>query len=228
MRPVDLPAFLVARTETTWGDYLAFLRALPEAERKTHQPRTLSMDPTGSATLEVGDARLAEGQAFCSAQGPCVEWTRLPVGLVNRDDGEAYATWLARSARVPGARLCTDREWERAARGADDRRYPWGDAEPGPDDACSLTTYAGDVHRASLCEPTTHPASRSPFGADDMTGNVWEWTAGTPDVAQPSMAIVRGGGYIDWGEFLALCNRGLISHKFHGNTYGFRVCADAR
>ncbi len=228
MRPIDVPAFLVARTETNWGDYVAFLRTLPAAERKARTPSSLSFDAAGRASVAIGGAKLAEGEAYCPPGRPCVGWARLPVVYVSRDDGEAYAAWLAGSGRLPGARLCTDREWERAARGADDRRFPWGDADPGPDDACSLEAFAGDAHAAGPCEPSTHPASRSPFGVDDMAGNVWEWTAGTPDVAEASMASVRGGGFVASGALLSVDNRGLTSERAHVRSYGLRLCADAR
>lgn len=228
MRALDLPAFLVARTETTYGDYLAFLRALPESERKPRTPDKIMFDAGGRAHVDIGDAKLAEGESLCLAGRPCVEWPRLPVVYVSRDDAEAYAAWLSRSGRLSGARLCTDREWERAVRGADARTFPWGDAEPATADACTLATYGGEAKRAGPCEPGSHAASRGPFGPDDMTGNVWEWVAGTPDVAAPSMGIVRGGGYSDFGLYLALANRGLLSHKYRSRTYGLRVCADAR
>jgi formylglycine-generating enzyme required for sulfatase activity len=234
MHPLDLPAFLVARTETTYAEYLAFLVALPEGERKTRTPDTLSFDDSArsperaGARLQIGDLAVREGQPYCPHGRPCVDWLRLPVVSVSRDDGVAYAAWVARTRVGLAARLCTDREWERAARGADGRRYPWGDAEPEPADACALASDAGEQQPSIPCEVGTHPAGRSPSGADDMTGNVWEWTASTPDVAHPGMGIVRGGGYADHGLYLAVANRGLFSHNLRARRYGLRLCADAR
>jgi formylglycine-generating enzyme required for sulfatase activity len=225
MRAVELPAFLVARTETTYAEYIAFLRASSESERKEHTPGYVSFDATGQAMLTLGGHKRVEGEALCAPPRPCVDWLRLPVGSINRHNAAAYAAWLARSGRLHGARLCTDREWERAARGADDRLFPWGDADIQPDDACWLGTFTGDASRAAPCEPGTHPAARSPFGVDDVTGNVWEWTAGTPD-AQASMATNRGGGYLDEGFVLALPNRTITSPKFRSVFNGMRVCAD--
>ena len=57
----------------------------------------------------------------------CQDWLRLPVAGIAWEDAQAYVAWLA-SGRVPGARLCAEREWERAARGADGRLYAHGDA----------------------------------------------------------------------------------------------------
>jgi formylglycine-generating enzyme required for sulfatase activity len=227
MRPVDLPAFLIARTETTWGGYLAFLRDPSEAARLSHMPTELSMDPSGRATFELGQIKLGEGQTYCPARRPCVDWRSLPVVSVNRDDAEAYASWLARSGRIPGARLCSDREWERAARGADDRRFPWGDAEAARGESCSVAN-GSDVVVPGLCEPGTHPASETAFGVLDMTGSVWEWTGSTPDAKDPGMASVRGGEALGSASRLALSNRGILSHKTRGIGCGIRVCADAR
>ena len=74
---------------------------------------------------------------------------------------------------MPGARLCTELEWERAARGADDRLFPHGD-ELDADDANFDVTY-GRVDSAYGPDVVgSHPASRSPFGVDDLAGNVFE------------------------------------------------------
>jgi formylglycine-generating enzyme required for sulfatase activity len=227
MRGVELPAFLVARTETTWRNYIAFLRALPEEQRTQYTVSPLSFDSEGHATLTRHGVRLAQGATYCLPQGPCTDWLGLPVDHVSRADAAAYADWLSRSGSLAGARLCTDREWERSARGADARRYSWGSATPGPAEACSLTSY-GEMSRAGTCEPSTHPLSRSPFGVDDIAGNVEEWTGSPPDPASSTMGILRGGGYFNEGLFLAVCNRNMTNSELRGTAVGFRICADAR
>src|SRR5262249_42840695 len=113
------------------------------------------------------------------------DWLRLPVSGVSCRDAEDYVRWLARTDRVPGARLCTELEWERAARGADGRVYPHGDG-PAPDDANFDKTYPG---ASGPDEVGSHPVSRSPFGLDDMAGNVWEWTTSERG------CVVRGGAF---------------------------------
>jgi formylglycine-generating enzyme required for sulfatase activity len=228
MRPVELPAFLVARQETTWGEYLTFLRALPATEREARRSPLVRLDEAGRATLSWRGKTLAEGDPYCLPPEPCADWRKLPVASVSRDDVEAYAVWLATSGRLPGARLCADREWERMARGADDRRFVWGEARPRGDDACSVDTFGGEASRAGWCSPGAHPSARSPFGADDAAGNVWEWTAGTPDKAQPGLAAVRGAGWTEFGFLLAVANRELTSVASRTRAYGVRLCATPR
>jgi formylglycine-generating enzyme required for sulfatase activity len=225
---VEIGGFLIARTEVTNGDYIAFLRALPEPERRARLPGGLVLSSGGSLAWKVRDRVLLPGEPYCSGVQPCVDWSVLPVDGASRDDGEAYAAWLSRSHRLPHARLCRDREWERAGRGADDRRYPSGNADPGPTDACFLLTYGGDTLRAAPCAVGTHPATRSPFGVDDMVGSQWEWIAGPYDVAAPDQGHERSGGWASQGQYLLLTLRvEQEDPKGRSVSDGLRICADA-
>src|SRR6185295_13003307 len=104
------------------------------------------------------------------------DWLRFPVGGVSLEDVARYLAWLRNSGRVPGARLCSELEWERAARGADDRLFPHGD-EIAPDDANIDITYERVDVAFGPDEIGAHPASRSPFEVDDLAGNIVEIVA---------------------------------------------------
>jgi toxoflavin biosynthesis protein ToxD len=111
------------------------------------------------------------------------------VVLVSHADAEAYAAWLSR-ATGRHWRLPTEAEWEKAARGTDARRFPWGDAfEP-------TRLASNDAGPFDTVPVGSHSAGASPFGMLDAAGLVFEWTA-TPE--RPDRFIVKGGSWDDRG-----------------------------
>jgi sulfatase modifying factor 1 len=93
--------------------------------------------------------------------------TDLPVINVDWHDGEAYCRWA-------GKRLPTEAEWEKAAKGTNDWRFPWGDVEPTVEHANFNQTWRGE---ATLVQVGIYEKGKSPYGIYDVAGNVWEWVA---------------------------------------------------
>jgi formylglycine-generating enzyme required for sulfatase activity len=149
------------------------------------------------------------------------DWLRFPVSSVSHDDALAYAAWLAASGRLPGAHLCDEYEWERAARGADGRRFPNGD-RLAPDDANFDETYGRRPLAFGPDEVGSHPGSRSPVGADDMAGNVWEWVR---SVERPGGPINRGGSWYLGQIVDRTMNREIGEPTQRDPNIGLRICA---
>ena len=186
----ELAGFWIDRTPVTNAEYKRFLdanpeRAVPWAKEDWAQPYNWD-----------GPSRSFPGGRADH-----------PVALVTRQDAVAYAGWA-------GARLPTEEEWEKAARGTDGRRYPWGEWETG---RCN-TYEAGIV--ATTAVGKYSPGGDSPYGCVDMAGNVWEWTATRDDVGW----VVRGGSFIN-DRFYARCAFRDWDLPDSGlRLYGFRVC----
>ena len=115
---------------------------------------------------------------------------RQPVTGVTWDDANAYAQWA-------GKRLPTEEEWELAARGREGRRYPW-----------SMEWQAGMANADNASRGTRDVGATqgaSPFGAYDMVGNAWEWTASAlsaypggqlPKAPAANEKVIRGGCWL--------------------------------
>jgi formylglycine-generating enzyme required for sulfatase activity len=146
------------------------------------------------------------------------------VAAISYGDAVAYAAWLDRTGRVPGARLCDEREWERAARGADGRTFPSGSALA-PDDANIDVTYGREPLALGPDEVGAHPGSRSPVGADDMAGSVWEWTR---SVEAPDAPIARGGSWHTSRLSARSTNREHVTPTLRNPSLGVRLCASQR
>jgi formylglycine-generating enzyme required for sulfatase activity len=221
--PVRVEAFLIGEVEVTHAEYLEFLASLPATERLLRRPRApgedLVFDAGGVPVFTWSSATVRRGQPLCWPMRRvrrCQDWLRLPVSGVSFGDAKAYAEWLSRG-RLPSARLCTEREWERAARGADGRLFANGDVLS-PGDANFDETYDADKDQMGPVEVGSFGADRSPFGVRDLVGNVREW-AGNGDGH-----AVRGGASMD----VSFDARAAMRHVFYvdrDGLVGFRVCA---
>ncbi|MEZ4358539.1 MAG: SUMF1/EgtB/PvdO family nonheme iron enzyme [Kofleriaceae bacterium] len=226
LRPVGTGAYLIGRNEVTFEEYVAFLRAQPAPARRAVQPASLIEHADGRYALAL---EVAAEPYLVGPEEPLeypgrranrrVRWPALPVSGVSLEDARAYAAWLASTGRLPHARLCRELEWERAARGADGRRYPHGDALA-PTDANFDLTYGRLSTAFGPDEVGSHPASDSPFGLSDMAGNIYEWTTGVAG------GVLRGGSWYQGAATALSANREPSEVKLRTVRSGFRVCAD--
>jgi formylglycine-generating enzyme required for sulfatase activity len=129
---------------------------------------------------------------------------------------------LSDTGQLPGARFCTDREWERAARGADDRRFPTGDSL-GQDDANFDITYGRNSASFGPDEIGSHTASNSPFEVSDLAGNIWEFVDSS--ISQGDV-FIRGGGFYEDISIQDSTNRMVTEPAMRDHVVGLRICAD--
>ena len=114
-----------------------------------------------------------------------------PVTGIALADAEAFCAWVSRRLGT-AVRLPTGDEWEAAARGRDGRAWPWGDVFDS-EHCNSVETGVGFTVPVDA-----HPGGASECGAEQLAGNVWEWTA---DRDADGWRLLRGGSWLDsaWG-----------------------------
>jgi sulfatase modifying factor 1 len=189
--------------------------------------------------IEVTTGRYAKFLAATGSSRPPDGWEaldlkrgdELPVVGVDWTDASAYCKWV-------GRRLPTEAEWEKAARGTDARRYPWGDASPTLDRA-NYQNASPEAYDGGLAKVGSHPAGRSPFGVHDLAGNASEWVSdwysesfAVGDIRNPKGPdtgpgrVVRGSGRFDPPERLAATKRYQGKPDLRGEDIGFRCARD--
>jgi serine/threonine-protein kinase len=241
---VAVPDFAIARFPVTMREYCTFLDDLTQADAALAEKRA-PHDLRGSegywvhrdggrwepkAIIIEGDAR----KTFPEGQGH--EWN-VPAVLVDWFDAVAFCRW--RGARDSAAvRLPTEAEWEKAARGADGRVFPWGDHfDP------TFCHMRESRPYAQQPEPIgTFATDESPYGARDMAGGAREWVGDvfgestfeqlsseaepTPDTARGESTFrrVRSGSWNAESKWSRAASRGVGQFALtRGMGLGFRV-----
>jgi len=235
---VNLPTFWIDRYEISIFEYKAFLDFLEanpgEAEKLAHpdMPKGKSYVP-----LDWADNTALE-PPMPGYYTRAVKWKQYkdapldvdsPVFNVDWFDAYAFAKWK-------GRRLPTEQEWEKAARGTDARKFPWGNDE----DAKRVNSGAdfdpnpkkgGDIDGFKRWSPADQPeGDKSPRGIHGMAGNVSEWTATwapSEDGMAGEVPVVRGG---NWGnpEHHITRRRAILDPLQAQDTLGFRTVSDTK
>ena len=244
-------AFLIARHETTYREWLEFATWCLDTEscRRKLGTSVVPLAREGALQVELtrihesgwefhwrntGDdmgyrARIGETVRY-RGRKPSIEqdWLQFPVTGISAAVIEAhYLPWLQKVKGVCRPTLCTEYQWERAARGADGRHYPHGDRFQLPDGSWPANidkTHERLPKAFGPDEVGSHPASESPFGVHDLLGNVWEMTRSSRTRKQELVA--RGGSFFHAELTGRVFNSWTVLPDQTFPYLGFRVCAD--
>lgn len=224
------PAVMIPAGTFIWGDDA-------ESPRRELFVEAFYLDKHEVTVARYGDFLKATGNVR-----PPDEWqtvdpkshAALPVVGVDWQDANRYCQWASR-------RLPTDAEWERAARGTDERTYPWGNEPPSAEHARFAKNYQNSVYQDGVAAVGVHPKGASPFGIDDLSGNAWEWVAdwftesfSRTDTRNPkgpasgTDKVLRGGGWYDAPERLISTKRMHAPPEHRGDSVGFRCASDVK
>jgi len=180
-RTVTTAGFAITRTPITNADYRTFVletgHRMPAVDAKTW------------ASYHLAHPFKTVQRFNWIANHPPAGREAHPVVLVSHQDAQDYAQWLSRKTGQTW-RLPHEDQWEKAMRGTDGRRFPWGNVfdptrlnshDAGPFDTLPVGTFAKGA---------------SPYGVLDGAGQVYEWTA---DAAGKGRFLVKGGSWDDRG-----------------------------
>jgi len=199
-RQASLHEFLFDRHEVTNREYGAFLAALSSGQVSQGSPSGKDHTPATWTDSEFNQPEQ-------------------PVVGVDWHDAEAYCRWADK-------RLPTSDEWERAVRGTEGRRYPWGDEFDR--DRCNTAESGGKNQTSTV---GSQPGCVGPEGIFDLVGNADEWTVDKQESEEDGLErrVLRGGGWSDLGELRGLGyyhSTGTIGYR--GKDVGFRCAKTPR
>jgi formylglycine-generating enzyme required for sulfatase activity/nucleoside phosphorylase len=226
---VNLPSYYLAHWPVTVAQFAAFMN---ESSFQPQDPNCLR----GIANHPVVRVSWHEAMAYCRWLNERLrELARERLDAENLLSESERRFWRGLADGSLGIGLPSEAEWEKGARGTDGRIYPWED-EADPNLANHNVTGLNGTSTVGC-----FPGGASPYGCEDLSGNVWEWTRslfgdypyppeGTKrqareDPAATGPRVLRGGAFLD-GAWYARCacrDDGMPGYRY--DYYGFRVVA---
>jgi formylglycine-generating enzyme required for sulfatase activity len=222
-QPVAVAAFCIDATEVRVGDCDA-----------CKKPRSVEFERLSQRGRDLF-SQYCNGADHPDHPANCIDWNE-----------------AAAHCKALGKRLPTEAEWELAARGAERREFPWGDAPPsaerlnacGPECAKMMNErqpgkepwtalYEGDDRWPATAPVGSYPKGATPQGVLDLGGNVWEWTQDTycpysqPECGE-SRRVIRGGGWDTQDPLDLRAARRLAARPVNTRSWsiGFRCARD--
>lgn len=251
-RLVRIKPFAMDATAVSFARFAAFVTStgyVTEAEQIGWSYVFAGLMAKGAdGTLGVSGAewwRKIEGAHWYCPEGPGSDIDSRadhPVVHVSWNDAQAFAKWA-------GGRLPSEAEWEYAAAGGEQRRFPWGDREPNDEDFFPCNIWQGrfpDINLARDGYAGTAPAQSfepNRFGLFNMVGNTWEWCADAfrnrstsraarevnRDALLRGLRVIKGGSYLCHRSYCyryrIAARRGNEPHDATGHL-GFRLAYD--
>jgi len=229
-----VPAFALQTHPITNAEYIDYLNDLvsrgARSEAEARAPRSGGRPGEGAVYAQSADGRF---HLAPDAQGDlwAPDW---PVVLIDALDAAAYAAWRADRDGLPW-RLPSEVEWERAARGVDERPFPWGEALD-PSLCCMRESHPG---RPLLASIHAFPLDRSPWGVAGLGGNVRDWCLEAPAPEGPPRdpdgrllvragpprgpRVARGGSWISNAQHVRSAHRHQLDAEGRKETTGLRL-----
>jgi formylglycine-generating enzyme required for sulfatase activity len=223
LHEVTLPAYYMARYSVTAAQFRAFVQA------SGYQAQGPWGEYSGPDTRPVVAVTWYDAVAYCAwLTERLQDWKETPEPVATLLRGKGWQV-----------RLPSEAEWEKAARGTDGRAYPWGD-KPDPNRANYRDTGIEGTSAVGC-----FPGGASPYGVEDMSGNVWEWTQSLwgksisePDFKYPYdpkdgrenlkagrdvLRVLRGGAFDRYAGDVRCAYRGWFFPSYRSGDYGFRI-----
>ena len=222
---LDVDAFFIDAAPTPFSQYLVFLEEIARTDADAAMPH-VPCSRDGARLWEWDGERFGPAPRLKEWSHDVAWLLELPTFGVDARSASAYAAWRSRRAGH-AYRLPNEHEWEKAARGVDGRRFPWGDRFDAA--FCKMRQSRPGLARP---EPAgAFAADTSPYGVRDLAGGIADWVTpvGDPVVTSDGVRQLasRGGAWCDWQIDCHLSARRTYLEIERSPRVGFRLARSA-